>query len=162
MSFLSGLLICKDLCLNILECKIQNLFLFFLKDLIVVVNFNFAILVSHCSFLLAGLLSVRCAPGSEGTKACKETKAKRRNQTKPNKNQNTNKKNPTHPRTDSGVALWTMHQGKHGHRPFCHKEMGSQSPHALLDQIRTRSYAGAHRRVVFQKVLLPRDAWCSK
>ena len=44
------------------------------------------------SFLLAGLLSVRCAPVSEGTKACKEAKAKRGDQTKPSKNQNTNKK----------------------------------------------------------------------
>ena len=43
-------------------------------------------------FLLAGLLSVRYAPVSEGTKACKEAKAKQGNQTKPSKNQNTNKK----------------------------------------------------------------------
>ena len=43
-------------------------------------------------FLLAGLLSVRYAPVSEGTKACKEAKAKQENQTKQSKNQNTNKK----------------------------------------------------------------------
>ena len=40
-------------------------------------------------FLLAGLLSVRYAPVSEGTKACKEAKAYLGNQTKPSKNQNT-------------------------------------------------------------------------
>ena len=45
---------------------------------------------------------------------------------------------------------------------FCHNRLGSQSPHALLDQIQDTERAGAHRRVVFQKVLLPRIAWCSK
>ena len=50
-------------------------------------------------FLLAGLLSVRCAPVSEGTKACKEAKAKRRNRTKPSKKTKHQQKNATQPKT---------------------------------------------------------------
>ena len=48
------------------------------------------------TLLLAGLLSVRCAPVSEGTKACNEAKAEQGNQTKPSKTKN--KQNATQPK----------------------------------------------------------------
>ena len=46
---------------------------------------------------------------------------------------------------------------------FCHNRLGSQSPHALLDQIQDTERVPVPIGVsFFKKVLLPRIAWCSK
>ena len=51
-------------------------------------------------FLLAGLLSVRCAPVSERSKACIEAKAKQaKNQTTPTKNTTKTQKKTPQPET---------------------------------------------------------------
>ena len=52
-------------------------------------------------FLLAGLLSVSCAPVSEGTNACNEAKAEQGNQTKPSKNKTQAKRNTTQNTTNT-------------------------------------------------------------
>ena len=46
---------------------------------------------------------------------------------------------------------------------FCHNRLGSQSPHALLDQIQDTERMPVPIGVsFFKRVLLPRIAWCSK
>ena len=52
-----------------------------------------------------------------------------------------------------------MHQGKHGH---CHSATIDWVLNGPRPDSGHGAYAGAHRRVVFEKVLLPRIAWCSK
>ena len=63
---------------------------------------------------------------------------------------------------DSGVAFWTMHQGKHGH---CHSAIiDCVLDHRMrfLDQIQDTELMPVPSACRFSKALLPRIAWCSK